>query len=85
MVPLFDWPNNMALKFQLINSFTIASFQWRLKQGETVYNTCIMTKMCKKDKIDEIDRKKPEAAYICKKCGSSSNKEKKLCKPIKRK
>lgn len=44
-----------------------------------------MSKMCKKDKVDEKDEKKSDAAYVCKKCGSSSPKEKKLCKPIKNK
>jgi len=44
-----------------------------------------MSKMCKKDKVDEKDDKKSDAAYSCKKCGSTSQKEKKLCKPIKNK
>jgi hypothetical protein len=41
--------------------------------------------MCKKDKMDDKGEKKSEAAYSCKKCGCFSNKEKKLCKPIKNK
>jgi hypothetical protein len=41
-----------------------------------------MSKMCKKEKGVKDD-KKADAAYVCKKCGSSSHKEKKLCKPIK--
>gem|GEM_PF-3187586 len=44
-----------------------------------------MSKMCKKDKEDDKDEKKSDATYVCKKCGSSSHKEKKLCKPIKNK
>lgn len=44
-----------------------------------------MSKMCKKDKVDEKEEKKSDAAYVCKKCGSTSLKEKKLCKPIKNK
>ena len=43
-----------------------------------------MSKMCKKEKVDKED-KKVDAAYVCKKCGSSSQKEKKLCKPTKNK
>ncbi|MDY0196173.1 MAG: hypothetical protein RBR68_00010 [Tenuifilaceae bacterium] len=39
-------------------------------------------KLCQKDikHKDEIEAKK----YSCKKCGVSSNKEKKLCKPVER-
>ena len=43
-----------------------------------------MSKMCKKDK-SEKDTKKADAAYVCKKCGSTAGKEKKLCKPVKNK
>jgi len=42
-----------------------------------------MSKMCKKDKVDDKDEKKPDAVFRCKKCGSTSRKEKNLCKPIK--
>ena len=40
------------------------------------------SKMCKKGKKEE---KKSEADFVCKSCGAASNKEKKLCKPIKNK
>ena len=43
-----------------------------------------MSKMCEKKKEDKKENQK-DAAYQCKKCGSTSNKEKKLCKPIKNK
>lgn len=41
--------------------------------------------MCKEDKVEGKDKKKSDSAYLCKKCGSTSHKEKKLCKPIKNK
>jgi len=44
-----------------------------------------MSKMCEKKNEDKKELKKEEVAYQCKKCGSTSNKEKKLCKPIKNK
>jgi hypothetical protein len=53
--------------------------------GAKYLGIAFMSKMCKKDKVDEKDEKKSDAAYVCKKCGSSSHKEKKLCKPIKNK
>ncbi len=44
-----------------------------------------MSKMCEKKKEDKKELKKEDPTYQCKKCGSTSNKEKKLCKPIKNK
>ena len=39
--------------------------------------------LCKQDKKKKVKLEK--AKYECKKCGSQSNKEKKLCKPVKNK
>jgi len=44
-----------------------------------------MSKQCKDDKDKAKDKKKSEGLFVCKKCGSSSQKEKKLCKPVKNK
>lgn len=42
-------------------------------------------KACKKDKGKKDPEKVQDKKYECKKCGSASNKEAKLCKPKKRK
>ncbi|MCW3785345.1 hypothetical protein [Plebeiibacterium sediminum] len=43
-----------------------------------------MSKMCKKDKKKDKDpQKQEEKKFRCKKCNQTSNKEKKLCKPVK--
>jgi len=44
-----------------------------------------MSKLCKDDKNNSKDKKRIEGAFLCKKCGNTSQKEKKLCKPTKNK